>query len=116
MSQTDDLASKITELLNDPDGMENIKNMAQSLLGDQGLGSVAPTDTPSDLPDAAQMASIMSMIKRFQSTKADSRTSLLLALRPHLSGQRQERLDKAVKLLKLYALLPMIQQSGLFNL
>ena len=116
MSQTDDLASKITELLNDPDGMENIKNMAQSLLGDRGIGSITPTDTSSDLPDTAQMAAIMSMVKQFQSTNADSRTRLLMALHPHLSQHRQERLDKAVKLLKLYTLLPIIQQSGLFNL
>ena len=45
----------------------------------------------------------------------DDRVRLLLALRPHLSKEKQNRLDKAVKMLKLLDIAPLLSQAGIFE-
>ena len=45
----------------------------------------------------------------------DSNTQLLMALRPHLKVERQERVDRAVKLMKLIAVWNAAKESGLLN-
>lgn len=112
----DDIASKITELLNDPQGMENIKSMAQSFLSDNNISLPSSQPEDSNDIDPMQIANMVKTLNAFNSKNKDDRTNLLLALRPHLSQARQEKLDRAIKLMKLYSMLPLIQQSGLFNL
>ena len=46
----------------------------------------------------------------------NEKTRLLLALKPHLSNERQKRVEKAVKILKLLELAPMLGELGLFSL
>lgn len=45
----------------------------------------------------------------------DKNTELLLALKPHLKEDKQIKVDKAVKLLKLLALWTVVKESGLLN-
>ena len=45
----------------------------------------------------------------------DKNTALLLALKPHLGERRQLRVDKAVKLLRLYSMWKAAQQSGMLH-
>ncbi len=115
----DDITEKITSLLNDPQGMETIRNIAQSFMGAQNTPPEPKEETPDEeLPiSPAQLSGMMQMLSALQNNRADDkRTHLLLALKPHLSEERQKKVDKAVKLLKLSSLLPLIQESGLFNL
>ena len=42
-------------------------------------------------------------------------TALLLALRPHVSQERQQRIDRAVKLLRLYTMWSILKESGLLQ-
>lgn len=104
----DDLSGKLSELLNDPEGMARIQKMAQSLLSDK----------KKEEPDTAgiDIGKLMPIISKINSRGNDNRTALLLALRPHLSDKRQERLDTAVRLLRVADMLPLLQESGLFNL
>lgn len=104
----DDLSSKLSELLNDPEGMARIQKMAQSLL----------SDTKPAEPEVAgiDVGKLIPIISKINSRGTDSRTALLLALRPHLSDKRKERLDTAVRLLRVADMLPLLQESGLFNL
>lgn len=103
----DDLSGKLSALLNDPDGMARIQQMAQTLLND------TKEEKESTGLDIARIAPLISKIN---ARKPDNRTSLLMALRPHLSEKRRERLDTAVKLLRVADMLPLLQDSGLFNL
>lgn len=122
----DDIADKLTQLLNDPAGMEQIRSMAEGLLGHAPPASPPPEAAPApplgDLTDfmqgirPEQLGSLMKMARALGAARDDDRTRLLLALRPHLSPKRQEKVDQAVKLLKLSSLLPMIGESGLFSL
>ena len=105
------IADKLTELLNDPEGMERIKNVASSLFGDGSNAQQPKAEEPqgSFLPDIDPMM-IMKLMSAFNNTENDNRANLLLALKPHLSPQRQARVDSAVKLLKLVSLMPLVKQ------
>lgn len=47
--------------------------------------------------------------------KPDRNTQLLLALKPHLRPENQSKVDSAMKIMKMMALLPIIRESGLLN-
>jgi hypothetical protein len=48
-------------------------------------------------------------------SQSDKNSELLLALKPHLSAERQQKVDKAIKLLKLIAVWNMAKESGLLD-
>lgn len=45
----------------------------------------------------------------------DKNTALLMALKPHLSSQRQGKVDKAVRLLKMYSMFIALKDSGMLG-
>lgn len=45
----------------------------------------------------------------------DKNTSLLLALKPHLSEERQKKADQAILMMKILRVLPMIAESGILG-
>lgn len=108
----EDINTKISQLLNDPEGMDRLRKMAESVLGG---AEKQPEPVVPALPDF-DMTRIIPLLSKLNSRATDNRTALLLALRPHLSERRQERLDRAVKLLKVADMLPLLQESGIFNL
>ena len=124
----EDLSTKLTQLLNDPEGMKQLQSMAQGLMGEGGLDLSALMPQVQEkpvMPDVSglmggvspdQMGMMMKLMSAFNSTKEDDRTRLLMALRPHLTDKRQQRVDQAVKLLKLASVLPLISESGIFRL
>ncbi len=120
----DDLTQKITSILNDPDSLETIKSIADSLMSGKDEASVDNRTSEADFDlsqmlgaiSSDQMGGIMRVMSAMNSSNGDDRTALLLALKPHLSRRRQERVDKAVKLLKFAAIMPLVSESGLFKL
>lgn len=128
----DDFSEKLAGILNDPESMERVRMMAESLLGDGEKGSspsLPPSPPPSPtggmgdilsalgdgMPDAATLKKIMGIMNRFKSVGNDERFALLHALRPHLSEARREKLDAAIKILRLIDILPYLKESGLLN-
>lgn len=118
----DDISQKLAELLNDPDSMSRVREMAENILGtnSQKTDSPPPTADAGSLFDGeidpAQLGKIMSVLSRLKSDRDDNRARLLLALKPHLSSPRREKVDTAIKLLKLIDLLPLLRESGMFEL
>lgn len=118
----DDISEKLAELLNDPESMKRVRAMAENLLGDEDAKqqSAAQNKTAADTPDfgldAEQIAGIMSVMKRLKNGGNDNRARLLLALKPLLSTPKQEKVDTALKLLKIVDMLPFIKESGLFDI
>lgn len=109
----DDLSEKLGSILNDPDSMARIRQMAENILGESGENSAQNTN---DSPFAAEdMGKLLSIIGKLKSQSSDPRAQLLQALKPHLSDKRQEKVDTAVKILKLIDLLPLAKESGLLN-
>lgn len=117
----DDISEKLAELLNDPDSLNRVREMAENILGDTKNRESASTNTNPSSPfndmdiDPTQIGKIMSVMSRLRSAKEDNRAQLLLALKPHLSAPRREKVDTAIKLLKLIDLLPFLKDSGMFD-
>ncbi|MGN0115635.1 MAG: hypothetical protein ACI396_09925, partial [Acutalibacteraceae bacterium] len=94
----DELTDKITQLLNDPAGMDMVKSLAGSLLSG-GVGSTGGSNTSGGdnkpVPKSGgnelglnpqQMATIMKVITALKSSdENDEQIRLIMALKPHLS-------------------------------
>lgn len=122
----DDLGEKLAAVLNDPQMLSELQTMAKSLLGG-GEDCMQTESTKQSAPDFSsmfadsgidplQMANIMGIISQLKSRGNDDRSQLLLALKPHLSAPRREKVDTALKLLKIIDILPVLKDSGLLNL
>ena len=99
----DDFDSKINQVLSDPQSMQKIFSIAQSL----GVG--APTDevkeeTPAAdsplLPDLSMLSKLGTLMQSQGQTQS-RHTELLNALRPFLRPERQQSLDRAMRMAKL---------------
>ena len=121
----DDLSAAIRDLMQDPQSMAQIQNLAQSL----GLNDQTPAGTNTQnplqalLPVASQPQNtdpMLSMLMRAaplltKANEEDDASRLLAALRPLLSEPRQKKLDDAGRILKLLHLLPLLRESGLLQ-
>lgn len=108
----DDISEKLSELLNDPDGMNRIKSMAENLLGTK---AEQPQKNSADDLDI-DIGALTGILKKMKGNGAnDSRINLLLALKPNLSKEKQARVDSAIKILKLIELAPFLKDMGLFG-
>lgn len=102
----DDLSEKLTGILNDPESMERVKQMAESILGGGKAEPPAPSAVTglADIGDALggeDIGKIVSVISKMKTAENDSRVQLIYALKPHLSAERQARADIRRKILKL---------------
>lgn len=124
-------ANKLSELLNNPEGLNKIKALANSLFAENNEDNSISQPQENQhhqsessgldfggfsLPDNFDITKIMGIMSALSDNKIDERSKLLLALKPHLSEKRQQRVDKAVKLLKLASLIPIVKEQGLFDL
>lgn len=114
-----DISEQISSLLSDPESLKKIEAMAQNLFGENKSNtSPTPPVTPqtNDMGfDIGNIAKISQMVQLLGTKGDDDRVRLLLALRPHLSKEKQNRLDKAVKMLKLLDIAPLLSQAGIFE-
>ena len=116
----DDISEKLAELLNDPESLNHLREMAENILGNNDKKETPPESSDSsggwfDNIDPLQLGKIMSIMSRLKAGHDDNRAKLLLALKPHLSEPRREKVDTAIKLLKLIDLLPLLKGSGMFD-
>ena len=86
----DDINEKLKSLLDDPDSMEKVRLMAESILGEETSDDNNSNDIGLDPMTLSKIAGIM---KRLNSG-GDNRTKLLSSLRPLLSEERQKKVDK----------------------
>ena len=104
----DDLQSKLGAIMNDPDMMQKIMSMAQS------LGESTPQqDTPPPEIDLGLLQKLTGFAG--QSRIEPKEQNLLHALGPYLSHRRLSRLERAMRAAKMAAmataLLPMLSQG-----
>ena len=109
----DDLSQKLTEILNDEESMNKVRSLAENILSNN--------ETQSNSNDnfglsANELSMIMGIIGRLKNGKDDKRTALLSALKPNLSAEKQEKVDVAIKLLKLIEILPLLKESGILSI
>ncbi|WP_405346397.1 hypothetical protein [Ruminococcus sp.] len=110
----DDLSEKLSGILSDPEAMRDIAALASQLgVDSSGLHSEPAPPPPKD--DAASQ--LMALAPMLGSLRQDDDTTRLLdAIRPFLSVERQEKLDKAKRLIKVMKLMPLLKDLPLFDL
>ena len=121
----EDIGEKISNLLNSPDGMDRLKSLAEGLFsGNSSDASESQKQEPQSheisLPDNLlqnfdNIGGIMRLAKILGKKQQDSRIDLLCALKPHLSKERAKRVDKAISILKIAAILPILREEGLLD-
>jgi len=114
----DDLSEKLAGLLNDPDTMERVRKMAENILGEE-QSAPQPSSPLGDITGmlgADELSGIISIIIKLKSSGNDPRSQLLTALKPHLSEPRREKVDTAIKILKVLEILPLMKDSGILKL
>ena len=111
---------KMQSLLSDPESMQQLQELAQMLQADSGQESTE-TPTATEQTDAAasggglDLGALMKVSQLMGSAKEDSDAALLLALKPHLREERQKKVEKAVKMLKLLSIWSMLKESGMLK-
>ncbi len=124
----DDLSSKISGILSDPQAMEQIKGLGEMLglsnndaqlplhkeekkdKDENVIQGIFGDSSPDMLNAFSKLLPMMSSLK-----KEDDTTRLLSALRPFLSETRRKKLDEASKLIRIMKLLPMIKDVGILD-
>ncbi len=117
----EDLNDKIARLLADPASMDKIRATMAALGSDMPAEDPPPPQpqqpppppTGGGLPDLSMLAKVAPLMGAFN--KDDDDTRLLQALRPYLHGEREQRLDETMRMLKLTKLLPLLQEQGIFG-
>ena len=115
----DDISEKLAGILNDPETMNRVRQMAENILGGEEATpepQVNALDNIGNMLGANEMQSIISIIGKLNSSGGDNRTALLTALKPHLSEPRREKVDTAIKILKVIEILPLLKDSGILKL
>ena len=103
--------------------MDNIEDILRALVGED--------DAPEDGADTAETSEakqdgglfgnldpsmLLTMMSLFESlNKPDDSERLLLALKPLLREENQRKVDSAVKFMKIFALLPVLKESGMLG-
>lgn len=126
----DDLAKKLNDLLNSPDGMQKIQSMASSLgmlssnpgeksnsssLAESVPAGASPSSLPIDGDSVGDLEMISKLMPLLSGLKADDQNTILLrALRPYLKDDRQQRLDESIKIMQLLKVLPLLSDKDIF--
>ena len=114
----DDLSEKLSGILNDPDAMRDIAALASQLGVDApGVHKEEEKRSEPHMSSNDTAAQLMALAPMLGSLKQeDDTTRLLDAMRPFLSEERQQKLDKAKRLIKVMKLMPLIKDMPLFDL
>ena len=118
----DDLAGKLSDLLNNPEVMQQL----QGLTGLLGKSEDSPQNIDIDkvrskekplfsLPDENIMNAMIKIAPLLSNiNKEDKYTKFLNSLRPLLHEPRQKKLDEVSKILQLIKIIPILKNEGIF--
>lgn len=125
----DDLMGKIQEMLSDEESMKQISELAQMFSSSDNNDTKSsettskPDNTAAGLPGGIaglgmgdfDFTKILKVQEIMNKASNDKNAEFLLALKPLLREERQQKVDKAVKMLKLFAVWTVLKDSGMLN-
>ena len=111
----------LNRLLSNPDAMSQIMQLAQSLSGSQTENNASPPPQSAPMPppvppsddllssltgglDPGLLIKLLPLIQELGSQQNSHARTLLYALRPYLKEERQEKVERALQLAKLFHL------------
>ena len=130
--------AKLQSVLNDEQSMKQLSQLAGALSGDStpqaqpaadqasandfsqllkslDLNTQTQQPAPPAAPgiDVAKLMQLQAILQ--QANKHDKNVDLLLALRPLLKEENQVKIDRLIKIFKLFSVYPALKQSGLLG-
>ena len=88
----EDLNRKLTQILQDPDRIQQIMEMASA------MGLQIPPEVPAEMPISEEALQRVSQAVHLMEEKDSRQQTLVRALLPYLSPKRQARLERAMKI------------------
>lgn len=125
----DNLMGKIQEMLSDEESMKQISELAQMFsssdnnddtkknepsVSENNGGGLLDNLSGLDMGDF-DFTKILKVQEIMNKASNDKNAEFLLALKPLLREERQSKVDKAVKMLKLFAVWTVLKDSGLLS-
>lgn len=108
---------KIGKILSDEESIKQLSELAQLLTSNNSNENVQEekscNSNDANIPDISKIMQITELMGTF--SQNDKNTELLIALKPHLKEERQHKVDKAIKFLKLLSVWSFAKESGLLN-
>ncbi len=114
--------SKVSEILStlSDEDVEGLNTMAAEIFGaraggtdkkeKQDAGRAQSGFSFGDMPfDGESIAKIMRLMNKLQNQPEDQRIKLLNTLKPMLSRERRDKVDEAVQILKIMAIIPLLR-------
>ncbi|MBD5082162.1 MAG: hypothetical protein HDT44_10430 [Ruminococcaceae bacterium] len=101
--QAEDDKSKNTESPENAENSERAENTQNDSSNDI-FGNI-------DLEAIMKLGEMLSVMN----SSSDKNTQLLLALKPHLRPENRQKVDNALKLIKIINILPLLKDSGILN-
>jgi len=121
----DDFSEKLRSILSDEESLDQIRTLYETVSGGRQKkdSSDQENNVHDECGDTAQeeqsdfdFSTLLKIQSLFENSgKDDAGAALISALRPHLSAQRQERADKAIKMLNLFSVAAVLKESGLLG-
>lgn len=102
--------------------MDNIEDLLRALTEDGGENDSDKSDSDKENEQSEGLFSgldpemLVSMLSLFETlNQPDDNERFLLALKPLLREENRKKVDSAIRLMKLFSLLPVLKDSGLLN-
>lgn len=102
-----DLGAMLESVLSDPQQMGKIAEMARGLMGETQSTDAGKQDIPAASTEGKELSGIdaglfSALGKMLGSQQNQSRsTALLMAMRPYMRPEKQEKLDRALKITRI---------------
>lgn len=111
MDNLNDIISSLSS-----DDINMLKGVASSILGEESNTSSDNQNSSSNslaslglnMDDFNMMMKAKSMFDRMNNT-SNKNTDLILALKPHLSPENRNKADTAIRILKMFEILPLLK-------
>jgi hypothetical protein len=116
--------SNLSGILSDPEAIKNISDLAQMLqdgINDSGETTESNENSANsetgfgDIFGDIDLGQILTLVSLFTDPPKDKNVDFLLALSPLLSEERRPKVQRAVKLLKMYDLYITLKESGMLE-
>lgn len=125
---------KVQEMLSDPESLKQIQELADMLNSEvnnsqpvKEVNEISTNSVPNNFQSSdtqsnndnsnngLDFSKVFQLMQLFNSTSNSKDTTLLLAIKPYLTNERQNKVDKAIKLMKAYDIFITAKNSGLLN-
>ena len=107
------LSSETPEQASANNAQPDFSQLLKSLNLEQPQQTVQPVQPANSGLDVSKLLALQTIMQ--QANKQDKNVDLLLALRPLLKEENQAKIDRLIKIFRLFAVYPALKESGLLG-